>query len=250
MHRFHARKLGGLVAAAALTIAQAAVADPSLQINAFQVESGASVAKVIAATDQLMASAIGKAMPGRLMLFSTIAAGDDPASHSYSILNKSAAEGEAYSAKLGADAAWAPFEAAFDANAKITSATRLRGVRSFGDIRDDDPVWTAVLLRVTDVPKMLAARARYEASATAKKFPGQWHLNAVVAGGANPATHVIHVGYASEAEAESWMATQSASADWQAYIAEIQDVSQVLGTTMHRLVKSWGSATTKDLVAR
>jgi hypothetical protein len=69
MHRFDARKLGGLVAAAALVLAQAAVADPSLQLNAFSVASGASEAKIVAATDLLMAAPVVNPPKGRLMLF-------------------------------------------------------------------------------------------------------------------------------------------------------------------------------------
>jgi hypothetical protein len=244
-----ARTIGGLVAAGILSMAHAAAADPSLQVNAFAVDSAAAEASVIAATDRLMASPVTKPPKGRLMLFRTIAAGDDPASHSFSIVFKSAAEAEAENAKLYADAAWGPFQAAFDANAKITSTARFRSVRSFGDISDGDVVWTVAMLRVTDVPKFLAARARYEASATAKKFPGQWHLNAVVAAGATQVTHQAVAGYASEAEAESWMATVQDSADWQAYLAEIRDISQVEAFTMHRIVKAWGS-TLKDALAR
>jgi hypothetical protein len=165
------------------------------------------------------------------------------------VLSKSAAEGEAVNAKLYADPAWAAFQTAFDADGKITSGVRLRTIDSYGDINDTDSVWVGVLLRITDVPKYLAARNRYRATETGKKFPGQVHLNAIVAGGASPATHAIHIGYASEAEWESAMQTSASSADWQTFQAEVRDISQVLGTSAHRLVKAWG-APLKDVVGR
>jgi hypothetical protein len=51
-----------------------------------------------------------------------------------------------------------------------------------------------------------------------KKFPGQVYLSEVVAGGISPVTHVISVGYASEAEMESWSKVRDASADWSTYL--------------------------------
>lgn len=243
------RKLGGLVAATALFISQAAAADPTLQINGIAVNPGANPADVVGATDQLLGSAIGKLSTGRLLLLASLADGDNPATHSFAVLNKSAAAGEEFANKLVADPAWAQFQGAMAKLGTITSTARYRTVKSWGDISDSDVVWLGVGLVVKDVPAFLAARERYTASATGKKFPGQGHLSAVVAAGAAPVTHIISVGYASEAEMESWGVTNRASADWQAYQTEIQSSAQVVGFTLSRVVKSWGPATMKDVAA-
>jgi hypothetical protein len=243
------RKLGGLVAATALFIAQAVAADPTLQINGIALNPGANPADVVAATDQLMGSAIGKQATGRLLLLANLADGDNPATHSFAVLNKSAAAGEAFGQKLVADPAWGQFQAAMAKLGTIASQSRYRTIKSWGDISDGDMVWLGVALVVKDVPAFLAARDRYQASETGKKFPGQGHLSAVVAAGASPVTHVISVGYASEAEMESWGALNRASADWQAYVTASQSSAQVVGFTLSRVVKSWGPATMKDVAA-
>jgi hypothetical protein len=242
-------QIGGLVAAAALLTAQVSAADPTSQINGIALSPGATVVDLVAAGDRFMASDIGKQAPGRVMLFANTADGDSPATHSFVVLNKSAASGEAYSQKLVGTPAMAEFQAAAAKLSTTTSTARYRTVKSWGDISDTDAVWLGVALAVKDVPAFLAARDRYRATETGKKFPGQGHLAAVVAAGASPVTHVIFVGYANEAEMESWGAVNATSADWQAFQAEISDNAQVLGFTLSRLVKSWGTATMRDVSA-
>ncbi len=243
------RKMGGLFAATALFIAQASAADPTLQINGIALNPGANPADVVAATDQLMGSEILKQGTGRLLLLASLADGDNPATHAFAVLNKSAAAGEAFGQKLAADPAWAQFQGAMAKLGTITNTARYRTIKSWGDISDSDAVWLGVALVVTDVPAFLAARDRYQASETGKKFPGQGHLSAVVAAGASPVTHVVSVGYASEAEMESWGTVNRASADWQAYQTAIQGSAQVVGFTLSRVVKAWGPATMKDVAA-
>lgn len=242
-------KLGGLAAATALFVAQTSAADPTFHLTGFALNPGANVADVVTATDQFLASEIGQQRPGRLLLVANLADGDNPATHGFAILNKSAASGEAFSQKLIGDPAGAQFQGALAKLGTVTSQVRHRTIKSWGDISDQDVVWLGVALRVTDVPAFLAARDRYQASETGKKFPGQGHVSAIVAAGASPVTHVISVGYASEAEMESWGSVNRASADWQAYQTALQGNAEVLGFTLSRVVKAWGPATMKDVAA-
>ena len=87
------------------------------------------------------------------------------------------------------------------------------------------------------------------ASPTGKKFPGQVYLSEVVAGGISPVSHVISVGYASEAEMDSWTEVSRASADWSTYLTASRKSAQYLGASLARDVKSWGEATLKELTA-
>ena len=102
---------------------------------------------------------------------------------------------------------------------------------------------------VKDEPAFLAALNKLMASPTGKKFPGQVYLSSVRAGGLTPVTHLISVGYASEAEMEAWLATRDASKDWKAYLDTSDKFGELLGSSMARDLKSWGPATLADIVA-
>jgi hypothetical protein len=73
------------------------------------------------------------------------------------------------------------------------------------------------------------------------------HLSAVLAAGMTPATHVVSVAYASEAEMEAWGDVVMPSADWAAFLNAIRGKSERLGVMMVRTVKTWGSLSAKDL---
>jgi hypothetical protein len=102
---------------------------------------------------------------------------------------------------------------------------------------------------VSDQAKFSAALDALMTSDLGKKFPGQVHLSAVVAGGMTPVSHVISVGYASEAEIEAWFAVRDPSPDWAAYQDTSDPVTDYLGGSLARQVKSWGPAKMQDLVA-
>jgi hypothetical protein len=62
-------------------------------------------------------------------------------------------------------------------------------------------------------------------------------------------THVVSVGYASEAEREAWLQTRSGSAAWAAYVEATNASSRLLGTSLFRNLGAWGTATLRDIVA-
>ena len=101
--------------------------------------------------------------------------------------------------------------------------------------------------RTGHAKKKLAAVNALMAIPTGTTFPGQVHVSAVVAGGITPVTTVISVGYASEAEMETWVASRNASAGWATYIEASGNVSEFLGTSLARTVKRWGGATLSEL---
>ena len=79
-------------------------------------------------------------------------------------------------------------------------------------------------------------------SETGKKFPGQVHLSAVAAGGMSPVTHLISVGYESEAQAEAWNQVMLPSNDWEEYTEDAEKVSTYSGGFMVRSIKTWGGS--------
>jgi hypothetical protein len=205
--------------------------------------------QVVAAADKLMSSEIGKTFPGKLLLQSNAADGGDPATHTFVPIYKTAAEREAFVRSLQGNAAWTEFQAALEKATQPGGTVMYRTVKHWGDINDTDHVWMAHAFDVSDPARFLAAVDAFMASATGKKFPGQVYLSAVVAGGMSPVSHVISVGYDSEAEMETWTAVRDASADWAAYQKASEPTSEHLGATLARDLKTWGTATLPQLVA-
>jgi len=202
---------------------------------------------VVAAADTLMNSAAGKEFPGKLLLQAEVADGSNPATHSFVPIYKTAAQREAYLQKLQADPAWNDFLGEMTKLSQPVATNLYRVVKSWGEIVDTDHVWMGYAFHVTDEPSFLAALARLMASPTGKKFPGQVYLSEVVAGGITPVTHLISVGYASEAEMEGWNASLSTSADWAAYLKASRKAAEFLGGSLSRDLKTWGPATLSSL---
>jgi hypothetical protein len=205
---------------------------------------------VIAAADKLMTSAAGKEFPGRLILQVHVADGANPATHSFVPIYKSAAEREVFVEKLQADPAWEDFTATMTKLTQPVSQTLHRTVKSWGEVVDTDHVWAAYAFDVRDPAAFVAALDKLLASATGKKFPGQIHLSGIIAGGITPVSHVISVGFASEAEMETWNDSLDGSADWKAYTDAANKSAEYLGGNLARDLKSWGPASLQDLTAR
>ncbi len=205
--------------------------------------------KVLAAGDKMMASAVGKTIPGQLVLSQNVADGDNPATHAWVPIYKSAGDREAFVQKLQADPAWAEFLATISELTQQRSTIMYRTVKSWGDIVDTDTVWMTHSLRVTDPGLFLAALDEFRNSETGQKFEGQVHVSAVVAGGMTPVTHIVSVGYASEAEMESWADVRTASDDWAVYMNKSREVSEYLGGSLGRNLKVWGTGELADLTA-
>lgn len=202
---------------------------------------------VLAATDKLMASAVGKEFPGRLLLQESVADGNDPTTHVFVPIYKTVADREAFGEKAQQHPAYLEFLATMEANTEPGGTVLYSVVKSWGDISDTDDVWFAFYFDVSDPAAFLAAIEKFLASETGKKFPGQVYLSAVVAGGLSQISHVISVGYASQTEQAAWVASIQGTADWAAYMQATQPISELLGSTLSNTAKTWGPATLKQL---
>jgi len=241
-----AMKWIGLALMGLLFIGQGAAAWPTWSAIGITTTSQ-NAPQIIAATDKLMSSAVGKQFPGRLLFQVNVADGSNPATHSFVPLYKSAADREAWVEKLMADPAWTDFQATMARLSQPVGQVMFRTIKSWGEVVDTDHVWMSHALAVSDPPALLAALETLMASETGKSFPGQVHLEGVVAGGISPVTHGIVVGYASEAEMETWVDSLAGNADWAAYLEASRASSEYLGGSLIRDVKSWGSVSLKDL---
>ena len=205
--------------------------------------------KMLAAGDKLMKSEVGKTFPGQLILSVNVADGDNPATHTWIPIYQSGADREAFVQKLQTDPAWTEFLNTVQQVSQPGGTVMYRTVKSWGDVVDTDMVWMTHSVSVTDPVAFLEALDAFRASPTGQKFPGQVHVSAVVAGGMTPVTHVISVGYASEAEMEAWADVRGPSADWATYVKKTQGISTYLGGSLGRNLKTWGPAKLADLTA-
>jgi len=66
------------------------------------------------------------------------------------------------------------------------------------------------------------------------------HVSGVVAAGPNAPSHIISIGYASEAEMESWMAGLQGDPAYQVLLDTLGSVAEYHGANLQREVKAWG----------
>ena len=221
-------------------LAQPAFAGPNWQVTAFATDPQ-NASKVVAITDALMASPVGKQMPGTVSLMLNVAAGPGPSTHSFITSFESRAEREAFFEKLTADPAWSKFQKGFTSISERAGVTRLSFLESWGETAAGDVFWELYALEVSDADAYVAALDSFLASETGKDFPGSVYLSRVDAAGPSPSTHVVSVGYESEAEAETWGDAAAATKDWKRFMKDVRKASKPTGTWYLRTLKTWGT---------
>jgi hypothetical protein len=227
---------------------QTAVAEPYWSQISLQT-TVKNTPKLVAAMDKLMGSKVGKTFPGRMLLQSNVADGADPSTHTVVPIYKSAADREAFVGRLQTSEEWAEFQATLESLGQPGGTMLYRNGRSWGDLNDTDSVWMAHAFSVSDPAAFAAAMDAFMNSPTGKKGPGQVYLSGVVAGGINPVSHVVSVGYASTTEMAAWLLVRDASADWATFLAAAGKAGTYLGATMAVDVKTYGSLSMKEVVA-
>lgn len=236
----------GFLLAAALCLSMAAAARPGYQATSVSVLPQ-NAATLVGAFDAYFASSAGQQFKGRMILLAHIADGNDPSTHSLVSIYHSVAELETFSKAVAGDPALSTLMDTVVPLATLQSQSRTTAIRSWGDIQDTDTVWNAHYFNVTDAAGFNAALDTWLASAQGKKFPGQGHLAAISVGGIGAPTHVINVGYASQAEMEAYGDATNTSPEWAAFLQSLSKVSTHLGADLSQQVKAWGPATLKSL---
>lgn len=236
-----------LIVSVGITMAGSAVAGPiweSFSVSA----TPQNEAKVMAASNAFMASTEGKAFPGRMLLSAAMFNGDNPTTHSWVLIYDKIADSESWGAKLRGSKAWTDFMNAIVPISEPTGEARFAILKSWGASTDSTMIWEGHFWQVRDGAAFVAAIDAYMASPTGKAFKGEVHLSSVVAAGPGPATHVISVGYANEAEMETFTDASRMSRDWQNLVKAASAAATPLGAEMSAVVKAWGkSAADLDL---
>jgi hypothetical protein len=223
-----------------------ASAGPGYQVTSVSVMPQ-NAAKVVGAFDAYFASSAGTQFKGRMILLRHVVDGTDPSTHSLVSLYHSVAELETFQNAVANDPALSTLMDTIVPVATLQSQVRTVAIRSWGDIQDSDTVWNAHYFNVTDAAGFNAALDTWLASKQGKKFPGQGHLAAINVGGLGAPTHVINVGYASQAEMESYNDSTAGSPDWAAFVQALGGISTHVGADLTQQVKAWGPATLKSL---
>jgi hypothetical protein len=201
-----------------------------------------NVAKVVAATDKLMASPVAKDYKGTVTFMASVIDGNAPGTHTFITAWDSRAEAEAQGQRFQGDPAWTEFLATTAGVSQTGANSRMVFLKEWGDSGADDMVWEIHAFTVTDPAAFSAALDTLMNSEGAKGFPGSVHLSGVQFAGMNPSTHLISVGYASEAEQEAWTDEMITKPDWAAYLQASQKVASNNGSFLLRTIKTWGTA--------
>jgi hypothetical protein len=228
--------------AVGLSFSLSALAAPSWNVTGLTV--GATDApKVVAAFDTLFSSKFGSELPGRVVLRANLADGPNPETHSVLVLGQSVAEREAFQAELYASSEWAQFlETMSTLSPNPGSTSRGTILWNAGDLSDKDVVWINHFLTVSEPAVLLNAMQTYNASAMGQQAPGQLHLSAVYAGGPTAPSHIISIGYESEAEMAAWAQKQQADPAYRVLVDTMLSVATYHGATMQRDGKAWGKS--------
>lgn len=199
-----------------------------------------NAAKIVAATDQFMKSAEGKAFPGKMMLMGNMANGVDPTTHSWVLVYKSAADAEAWGKSMEGSKAWSDFMAAIVPLSTPTGEARYSLIRRWGTPDEATSVWEGHMLKSSDPFATFNAIDKWMKSAKGKASPAEVYLSAPIAAGVTPMTHIVSVGFKSEADAEAWNDSLETNADWGTFMTEIDASTEYLGATMSREIREWG----------
>ncbi|TFG97143.1 MAG: hypothetical protein E4H11_02330 [Myxococcales bacterium] len=225
-------------AASLLLLSTTASAGPNWQTIELSI-SLADAPKVQAALDKLMSSS-GVDLKGNVSLMANVAGGDT--SHLIISSFDSRAEREAWIKKLRASDAWAAYAKATDGMAEATRTSRMNFVKSWGEENaDSDVFWAIHAFSVRDAPAFVAAIDALQASDAGKASAAQVHLSEVAAAGLTPVSHLISVGYASEAQAEASNAAMRPTKAWATYLEASRKAGTHQGTFLMRTLATWGN---------
>jgi len=171
----------------------------------FRVDTPESAAKIIAASDELMASKFAKNnFKGSSHLDLYLANGSNTATHSFALLQPSMAAHQEWMTSLQNSPEGQKFFTVMNENSTPITERINSFLQSYGTASNDDVVWLIHQLNVKPSKVKALTRAFEKVDQNTKgDFPGQFGLSAV-AFGQEDVTHLLTVGYSSIEEMESW----------------------------------------------
>ncbi len=217
-------------------------AQPGLQATSVAVDP-MQQGKVLEAMDTWM-NGFGKKSKGRVILQAHVADGANPATHTFGVMFSSAAENEAFNEMVQSEGMeeWMAFLKKVTPISRMISTARSTFVRSWGDISDDHDVWIVHTFTARNDPSVVQAMEAWMNSPTGKKFPGEVHLMATIAGGMGAPSHMIAVGFESQAQMEEWNAISGPSADLGRLLSSLNVLTDYHGANLVENIGQWGKS--------
>ena len=186
----------------------------------------ADVSAFVSAFNRLQESEAGKSRVASVHLQRTVFGGEAGATHAIVALYPSRAEFERASQMMNGTAEWRVFQRTMANLAEPVGNSAMETLKGWGTVSNDDVIWEAIRVNVTDTEGFLKAFDSMMASDEAKSFPGELWLSAISYGNASvagTATHTITVGYETMAEMEAWNDQFRRSSAWRAFQLAIQN---------------------------
>jgi hypothetical protein len=227
-----------LLAASLLILATPAAAGPIWNSINLSI-SPADAPKVAAALDKLMSS-MGDELTGSVSLMAYVAGGEGSVSHNIISAFDSRAESEAFGQKLSQSDAWKKYTKETDGMAQLGGMSRMNSLKSWGGDDPTDVFWEIYGFNVSDAAAFTVAIDALNKSDAGKASGAAVYLSEIGAAGMAPVTHLISVGYKSEAEAEKSSAKLVTTKDWVTFMAASSKAATPAGAWMIRMVKTWG----------
>jgi len=232
-------RISRLLLIASFLAAGAAHAGPNWEAYGLQVDPKNEGA-VLAAIEKFMATEAGKTVPGAYSFMQSTMDGADPTTHSIIWTTDSVAERATYMQSMEGNPDWNAFVGTLNGLTSGYASYRMAFLKTWGDSGSTDPVWYIHSMAIPDGPAYLKALDELMTSEIGKKFTGWMVFSRVVAGGVTPASHLISVGFETEAEAEDWEAKLQASPENAAFMKATAGSYQYLGASILTTIKTWG----------
>lgn len=201
----------------------------------------AQEARFMQAVNKFTGSSAFQSFPGRMIFNAHAANGTQPTTHSFAVVYKDMASFEAFSASLAGNKDWDSFRRALNAAGSPVSETVYAHVAGWGDMKIANRAWQGWALQVRNPQAYAGGLKTLMQNPTMGKMPGSMDLWQVVAGGTPGVTHVIVYGSDTWAAMEGFRRDIAADRQIASAIAEFSKVRTMLGTTLLRGVKDWGS---------
>ena len=195
---------------------------------------------VLEAIETFMATEAGQKVPGAYSLMQSTMDGADPTTHSIIWTTDSVADRATYMQSMERNEDWNTFVATLSGLTRGFSSYRMAFLKTWGDSGSSDPVWYIHMLKLEDGAAYLKALDALMTSELGRTFSGWMVFSRVVAGGVTPSSHLISVGFETEAEAEDWEARLEASAENAAFQKATAGTYEHLGSSILTTLKTWG----------
>ncbi len=198
-----------------------------------------NVAQVVNAFNRLQESEVGKNRMASVHLQASIFGGTNGTTHSIVAIYPSRAEFERASQSLVGTPEWRAFQRAMSKHTEAVGNSAMQTITGWGTVSNEDVVWEAIRVNVTDPAGVVKAFDTMMGSNEAQAFPGEIWLSAVDYGNESQggvATHVITVGYESMAEMEAWNDGFMQTKAWEKFQKSIQSKMTLINRELVRFV--------------